>query len=156
MGKKCPPQAFVGIPAGKFFRRGDGDGEPKPDGEFPIAIPSHDRECTARGFHLEHHERHGRVWCRWVLQARLAFGLWCWGRSSICFLVLQDWTNQSEETGRGHGGNATLPWHAPKRVRRRAQEGDAGSSGLNWPVRPSSCTGATRASNEQGIFCSRF
>ena len=39
MGKKCSPQAFVGIPAGKFFRRGDGDGEPKPDGEFPVAIP---------------------------------------------------------------------------------------------------------------------
>jgi hypothetical protein len=38
MGKKCPPQAFVRIPAGKFFRRGDGDGEPKPDGEFPVAI----------------------------------------------------------------------------------------------------------------------
>jgi hypothetical protein len=40
MGKKCPPQAFVGIPAGKFFRCGDGDGEPKPDGEFPVAIPT--------------------------------------------------------------------------------------------------------------------
>jgi hypothetical protein len=40
MGKKCPPQAFVGIPAGKFFRRGDGFGELKPDGEFPVAIPS--------------------------------------------------------------------------------------------------------------------
>ena len=39
MGKKCSPQAFVEIPAGKFFRRGDGDGEPKPDGEFPVAIP---------------------------------------------------------------------------------------------------------------------
>ena len=42
MGKKCPPQAFVGIPAGKFFRRGDGFGELKPDGEFPVAIPSRD------------------------------------------------------------------------------------------------------------------
>jgi hypothetical protein len=39
IGKKCPPQAFVGIPAGKFFRRGDGFGELKPDGEFPVAIP---------------------------------------------------------------------------------------------------------------------
>jgi hypothetical protein len=39
MGKKCPPQAFVGIPAGKFFGRGDGFGELKPDGEFPVAIP---------------------------------------------------------------------------------------------------------------------
>jgi hypothetical protein len=42
MGKKCPPQAFVGIPVGKFFRRGDGFGELKPDGEFPVAIPSWD------------------------------------------------------------------------------------------------------------------
>jgi hypothetical protein len=41
MGKKCPPQAFVGIPMGKFFRRGDGFGELKPDGEFPVAIPTH-------------------------------------------------------------------------------------------------------------------
>jgi hypothetical protein len=42
MGKKCPPQAFVGIPAGKFFCRGDGFGELKPDGEFPVAIPRRD------------------------------------------------------------------------------------------------------------------
>jgi transposase InsO family protein len=42
MRKKCPSQAFVGIPAGKFFRRGDGFGELKPDGEFPVAIPSED------------------------------------------------------------------------------------------------------------------
>jgi hypothetical protein len=34
------PQAFVGIPAGKFFRRGDGDGELFLSGEFPIAIRS--------------------------------------------------------------------------------------------------------------------
>jgi hypothetical protein len=40
MGKKCPPQPFVGIPAEKFFRRGDGFGELKPDGEFPVAIPT--------------------------------------------------------------------------------------------------------------------
>jgi hypothetical protein len=40
MGKKCSPQAFVGIPAGKFFRRGDGDGELFPGGEFPVAIPN--------------------------------------------------------------------------------------------------------------------
>jgi hypothetical protein len=39
MRKKCPPQAFVGIPAGKFFCRGDGFRELKPDGEFPVAIP---------------------------------------------------------------------------------------------------------------------
>ena len=43
MGKKCPPQAFVGIPAGKFFRRGDEFGELKPDGEFPVAIPIGER-----------------------------------------------------------------------------------------------------------------
>ena len=36
MGKKYPPQAFVGIPAGDFFLRGDG--ELFPDGEFSIAI----------------------------------------------------------------------------------------------------------------------
>jgi hypothetical protein len=40
MGKKCSPQAFVGIPTGKFFRRGDGDGELFPGGEFPVAIPT--------------------------------------------------------------------------------------------------------------------
>jgi hypothetical protein len=44
MGKKCPPQTFVGIPAGKIFRRGDENGELKPDGEFPLpslAMPLH-------------------------------------------------------------------------------------------------------------------
>jgi hypothetical protein len=30
----------LGIPAGKFFRRGDGDGELFPGGEFPVAIPT--------------------------------------------------------------------------------------------------------------------
>jgi hypothetical protein len=40
MGKKCPLQAFVGIPAGKFFCHGDGFGELKPDGEFPVSIPT--------------------------------------------------------------------------------------------------------------------
>jgi hypothetical protein len=52
MGKKCPPQAFVGIPAGKFFYRGDGFGELKPDGEFPVAIPTLEmpwRTISARG-----------------------------------------------------------------------------------------------------------
>ena len=48
MGKKCPPQTFVGIPAGKFFRRGDGDGKPKPDGEFPVAISSLALPVTVR------------------------------------------------------------------------------------------------------------
>jgi hypothetical protein len=54
MGKKCPPQAFVGIPVGKFFRREDGDVEPKPDGEFPVAIPSPSGDLwmwKAGGFH---------------------------------------------------------------------------------------------------------
>jgi hypothetical protein len=41
MGKKCPPQAFVGIPRG-IFCHGDGFGELKLDGEFPVAIPMHD------------------------------------------------------------------------------------------------------------------
>jgi hypothetical protein len=40
MGKKCSPQAFVGIPAEKLFHRGDGDEELFPGGEFPIAIPN--------------------------------------------------------------------------------------------------------------------
>jgi hypothetical protein len=40
MEKKYPPQTFVGIPAGKKFRRGDEDGELKSNGEFPVAIPS--------------------------------------------------------------------------------------------------------------------
>jgi hypothetical protein len=48
MGKKYPPQAFVGISAGKFFRRGDGFGELKPDGEFPIDIPNHWSEIWIR------------------------------------------------------------------------------------------------------------
>jgi hypothetical protein len=47
MGKKCSPQTFVGIPAGKFFRRGDGNGELFPGGEFPVAIPTRNREHAA-------------------------------------------------------------------------------------------------------------
>jgi hypothetical protein len=50
MGKKCPPQAFVGIPAGNFFCRGDGFGELKPDGEFPVAIPDCDIACGSSFF----------------------------------------------------------------------------------------------------------
>jgi hypothetical protein len=42
MGKKCSSQTFVGIPAGKFFRRGDEDGELFSGEEFPVAIPSLD------------------------------------------------------------------------------------------------------------------
>jgi hypothetical protein len=38
-GRNAPPQEFVGILAGIFFCRGDGYGEPKPDGDFPVAIP---------------------------------------------------------------------------------------------------------------------
>jgi hypothetical protein len=33
---------------GKFFRRGDGDEEPKPDGEFPVAIPSSRQSTHAK------------------------------------------------------------------------------------------------------------
>jgi hypothetical protein len=47
MGKKCPPQAFVGIPTEKFFRRGEGFGELKPDGEFPVAIPNWEEQVQA-------------------------------------------------------------------------------------------------------------
>jgi hypothetical protein len=39
MRKKYSPQAFVWIPAEKFFRRGDGDGELFHGGKFPVAIP---------------------------------------------------------------------------------------------------------------------
>lgn len=39
MEKKCCPQEFMGIPTGNFVRRGDGDGELKPDGELSVAIP---------------------------------------------------------------------------------------------------------------------
>jgi hypothetical protein len=48
MGKKRPPRALAGTGAGKFFPRGDGDGKPFPDGEFPVAIPSrgHHRPLT--------------------------------------------------------------------------------------------------------------
>jgi hypothetical protein len=38
LGKKFPPQMFMGIPIENFFRRGDGDREQKPDEEFHIAI----------------------------------------------------------------------------------------------------------------------
>jgi hypothetical protein len=33
---------------GKFFCRGDGYGEPKPDGDFPVAIPSHGPEVVMK------------------------------------------------------------------------------------------------------------
>jgi hypothetical protein len=39
MGKKFPPQTFVGIPAGKN-RQGDEDGVLNPDGKFLVVIPS--------------------------------------------------------------------------------------------------------------------
>jgi hypothetical protein len=41
MGKKCPPQAFMGMPTGKNLRRRDEYGKLLPNGEFPIAIPSY-------------------------------------------------------------------------------------------------------------------
>jgi hypothetical protein len=54
MGKKCPPQAFVWIPVGKFFRRADRFGELKPDGEFPVAISSYRRSKTPAKLNLHH------------------------------------------------------------------------------------------------------
>jgi hypothetical protein len=42
MRKKCLPQAFVGIPAQKFFRRWDEDGELFSNEKFSIAISSWD------------------------------------------------------------------------------------------------------------------
>jgi hypothetical protein len=46
------PQAFVGIPVGKFFRHGDGDGQLKFDGEFPVAIHTlnYDQTLFVRSF----------------------------------------------------------------------------------------------------------
>jgi hypothetical protein len=35
-GEKCSPQAFVGIPVGKCFRHGDGDGELFLTGNSPL------------------------------------------------------------------------------------------------------------------------
>jgi hypothetical protein len=39
-GEICPPRVLTGAGTGKFCPRGDGDGQPLPDGEFPVAIPS--------------------------------------------------------------------------------------------------------------------
>jgi hypothetical protein len=36
--KKCSPQEFVGILMENFFSCDDGDGKPKTNGEFPVAI----------------------------------------------------------------------------------------------------------------------
>jgi hypothetical protein len=41
-GEEMSPQAFVGILAGKFLRRGDEYGDLFLDKEFPIAIPIHE------------------------------------------------------------------------------------------------------------------
>jgi hypothetical protein len=70
MGKKCPPQAFAGIPAGKFFRRGDEFGELKPDREFPVAIPSPRFESLSSPHRLQ------QSWqeCRQMQQQEVAFG----------------------------------------------------------------------------------
>jgi hypothetical protein len=69
MGKKCSPQAFVGIPAGKFFRHGDGDGELFPGGEFPVAIPNAD---AADGWIGPSHDG------RWIISSNLIL-LYCPG-----------------------------------------------------------------------------
>jgi hypothetical protein len=45
MGKKCSSQAFVGIPTGKFFRRGDGDVELFSDGNS--SLPSLDKTSNS-------------------------------------------------------------------------------------------------------------
>jgi hypothetical protein len=51
MGKKCPSQTFVGIPAGKILRREDEYGELFFDGEFSIIIPIY-RPASAASSHL--------------------------------------------------------------------------------------------------------
>jgi hypothetical protein len=45
-GRNAPRKSSWGSPRG-IFCRGDGYGEPKPDGDFPVAIPTHES-------HLEH------------------------------------------------------------------------------------------------------
>jgi hypothetical protein len=39
-GRNAPRKSLWGSPLGIFFCRGDGYGEPKPDGDFPVAIPN--------------------------------------------------------------------------------------------------------------------
>jgi hypothetical protein len=51
--QSAPPRALAGAGAGKFFPRGDGDGKPFPDGEFPVAIPN----CSCSAF-LEHNRKY--------------------------------------------------------------------------------------------------
>jgi hypothetical protein len=41
----------MGIPAGKIFRRGDEDRELKPDGEFPVAMPT--RGAAHAGYYCD-------------------------------------------------------------------------------------------------------
>jgi hypothetical protein len=40
MGRKRSPRALAGTGAGNLPPRGDGDGSPFPDGDFPVAIPT--------------------------------------------------------------------------------------------------------------------
>jgi hypothetical protein len=40
-GKEIPPARVRGDPCGEFFCRRDRYGELKPDGDFPVAIPTH-------------------------------------------------------------------------------------------------------------------
>jgi len=39
MGQTQAPTVLTGTGTGKFYARGDEDGEPSSDGEFPVAIP---------------------------------------------------------------------------------------------------------------------
>jgi hypothetical protein len=71
MGKKCSPQAFVGIPAGKFFRRGDGDGELFPGGEFPVAIPSAATGLVFGYFGRVSDTKEKVMWSSYLLGSRL-------------------------------------------------------------------------------------
>jgi hypothetical protein len=57
MGKKYPPQAFVGIPAGKFFSRRNGYEKLFRDNEFPIAIPT-SNNALSMGLSMEREEKH--------------------------------------------------------------------------------------------------
>jgi hypothetical protein len=50
-GRNVPRKRSWGSPRGNFFRRGDGDGELKPDVEFSVAIPT---SCTHRTCPVRH------------------------------------------------------------------------------------------------------
>lgn len=112
---------------------------------------------SARGFHLEHHERHGRVW--WVLRARLAFGLWGEDLVSVFLYSKTGPTNRRRPVG-ATAATRRCPGtrlHEPKRVRhfdvasKRATRAAADSTGPSGRHHDS-CTWPTRASDEHGFF----